>query len=185
MAYEFHGKYKKNIENEPAYKEMIILQREMRKWTSAISCLGREPFVDKEYGSFDEGGAINALWPKKGYGGASVKPADPEEAHTLIGRSVEYIKEAYNLFEDFEFEDRRNELITLLNGIRDRLLTADGFTPIQRLISRTVDILRPIEAGYAARIYDCTRELQKTYGSNAAWAAISVTTLGLINKPEN
>ena len=65
LAYELFKNYKINIENEPAYKEMIILQAEMENWTSAISCLGREPLAEKKYGSFDEGGAINALYAKK------------------------------------------------------------------------------------------------------------------------
>ena len=65
LAYELFKNYKENIEKEPAYKEMVILQTEMEKWTSAISCLGREPFEAKEYGSFDEGGAINALSSKR------------------------------------------------------------------------------------------------------------------------
>ena len=60
LVYELFKNYKDNIENEPAYKEMMILQREMEKWTSAISCIGREPLEGKAYGSFDEGGAINA-----------------------------------------------------------------------------------------------------------------------------
>ena len=49
LAFELFKNYKENIEKEPAYKEMIILQREMEKWTSAISCLGREPFEEKAY----------------------------------------------------------------------------------------------------------------------------------------
>jgi hypothetical protein len=106
LAYELLKNYKENIEAEPAYQEMRILRAELEKWTSAISCLGREPLDDREYGSLEEGGAINALYNKK-----------------------------------------------ILNG-------------------------------YTARIYDCSREIQKTLGSNAAWAAVSMTTLGLVKKPE-
>ena len=92
LAYELFKNYKENIEKEPAYKEMIILQGEMQKWTSAISCLGRESFEEKKYGSFDEGGAINALYPKKGLGSSSIKAAEPEEASVLIGSAVDYIR---------------------------------------------------------------------------------------------
>ena len=184
LAYELFKNYKENIEKEPAYKEMIILQREMEKWTSAISCLGREPFEAKDFGSFDEGGAINALYRKKGLGSTSVKPADPAEACILIGRAVDYIVEVENLFEDNSFEDKREALVAQLERIQNQLNTTEDYQPIQIQLSRIVDEIRPIESGYASRIYDCSREIQKTLGSNAAWAAISMTTLGIIKKPE-
>jgi hypothetical protein len=184
LAYELFRNYKENIEKEPAYKEMTILQREMEKWTSAISCLGREPFEKKGYGSFDEGGAINALYPKKGLGGSSVKAADPKEAYTLIGRAINHIREVENLLEDNTFEEKRKALVTQLRRIQVHLKGADDFNPIQKQLTKIVDDIRPIESGYASRIYDCSREIQKTLGSNAAWAAISMTTLGLVKKPE-
>ena len=184
LVYELFKNYKTNIENEPAYKEMIILQAEMEKWTSAISCIGREPLEEKEYGSFDEGGAINALYRKKGLVSTSVKPADPAEACILIGRAVDYIVEVENLFEDNSFEDKREALITQLERIQNQLNTTEDYQSIQIQLSRIVDEIRPIESGYASRIYDCSREIQKTLGSNAAWAAISMTTLGIIKKPE-
>ena len=65
LAYELIKNYKENIEAEPAYQEMMILQAELEKWTNAISCLGREPFKEREYGSLEEGGAINALFSEK------------------------------------------------------------------------------------------------------------------------
>ena len=184
LAYELFKNYKENIEKEPAYKEMVILQREMEKWTSAISCLGREPFEAKAYGSFDEGGAINALYRKKGLGGSSIKAPDPAEAHTLIGRAIDYIMEVENLFEENTFEEKRKALINQLKSIQNQLDTIDDYHPIQKQLARIVDEIKPIESGYASRIYDCSREIQKTLGSNAAWAAISMTTLGLVKKPE-
>ena len=184
LAYELLKNYKENIEKEPAYKEMIILQREMEKWTSAISCLGRQPFEEKEYGSFDEGGAINALYRKKGLGSSSVKAADPEEADALIGRSINYIMEVDNLFEDGKFEEKRKALIAQLKRIQAQLKGNADFNSIQNQLAQIVDEIRPIESGYASRIYDCSREIQKALGSNAAWAAISTTTLGLVKKPE-
>ena len=36
LAYEFVKSYKENIENEPAYREMTVLQIELEKWTSAM-----------------------------------------------------------------------------------------------------------------------------------------------------
>ena len=61
---------------------------------------------------------------------------------------------------------------------------SEGSVSVENLLAGLVDDLRPIENGYAARIYDCSREIQKTLGSNAAWAAVSMTTLGLVNKPK-
>ena len=64
------------------------------------------------------------------------------------------------------------------------MIVADDFKPMQNQLAQIVDAIRPIESGFASRIYDCSREIQKTLGSNAAWAAISMTTLGLVKKPE-
>jgi hypothetical protein len=183
LAYDLSRNYRENIEKEPAYQERVILQREMEKWMSAISCLGREPFEEKEYGSFDEGGAINALYPKKGLGSSSVKAADPKEALALIERSIRYIMEVENLFEDRKFEGKRRELIERLEILQDQLNRTVDYKPIQMQLAQIVDEIRPIESGYASRIYECDREIEKTVGSNAAWAAISTTTLGLVKKP--
>ena len=84
LAYELFKHYKENIEAEPAYQEMRILQTELEKWTSAISCLGREPFEDKAFGSLEEGGAINALYPKQSMAGSQLKAADPEVARRIM-----------------------------------------------------------------------------------------------------
>jgi len=183
LAYELFKNYKTNIENEPAYKEMIILQAEMENWTSAISCLGREPLEQKAYGSFEEGGAINALYAKKLLRGQAVKAPDPKEACTLIERSIEYILLAENLLEDDKFEEKRKALVSQLSRLQELIDEVDDYRPIQSELARIVNEIRPIEYGYATRIYDCSQEIQKTLGSNAAWAAISMATLGLVKKP--
>jgi len=182
LAYEFIKSYKENIEKEPAYQEMKILQTELEKWTSAISCLGREPLEEYEFGSFDEGGAINALHRKKALKGRGVKPADPKEAYTLIGRSMNYIRQAENLLSDDRFEKKKKGLVSQLRKLQLQMSKFDDYRPIQKQLAQIVDEIRPIAAGYSSRIYDCSREIQKTLGSNAAWAATSMTTLGLIKK---
>ncbi|MBT8372473.1 MAG: hypothetical protein KJO34_16010 [Deltaproteobacteria bacterium] len=184
LVYELFKNYKENIENEPAYKEMMTLQEEMEKWNSAISCIGREPIEKRDYGSFDEGGAINALYRKKVIGGHACKDADPQEAYTLIGRSVNYIRETENLLANDQFEENRKALISRLRSIRKKINTVADYRPIQNNLAQIVAEIRPIEAGYATRIYDCSQEIQKTFGSNAAWAAISMVTLGLVKKSE-
>ena len=184
LAYELFKHYKENIEAEPAYQEMRILQAEFEKWTSAISCLGREPFHNNEYGSLEEGGAINALYKKKTLTGPGSRAADPQEAYTLIGRSMNYIRETENIFEDAQFAEIKKALVSNLREIQLQISRADDFRPLQQQLARIVDDLRPIENGYTARIYDCSREIQKTLGSNAAWAAVSMTTLGLLKKPK-
>jgi hypothetical protein len=184
LVYELFKNYKDNIENEPEYKEMMILQEEMEKWTSAISCLGREPWAEKEYGSFYEGGAINSLYKKKLLGSKSIKAADPKEAYILIGRSIDYILKTENLLEDDQYDEKRNLLVSQLKKLREQINTVDDYTPIQKGLAMIVDEIRPIESGYASRIYDCSQEIQKTLGSNAAWASISMATLGLVKKPQ-
>ncbi len=183
LAYELYKHYKENIENEPAYKEMMILQQEMEKWTSAISCLGRQPLEQTEYGSFNEGGAINALYKKRALGGRGVKAADSQEAFTLIGRAMTYLLQTENLLEEDQFATKRKALVSRLKRLQKQIDQVEAYRPIQKELARIVDEIRPIESGYASRIYDCSREIQKTLGSNAAWAAISMATLGLVKKP--
>jgi len=184
LAYEFFKNYKYNIEKEPAYQEMMILQAELEKWTSAISCLGREPMQEKEFGSFDDGGALNALYRKKAFSGEGFKEADPKEAYTLIGRSMNYIRQTDNLLNDDRFEKNKKELIAKLRKLQLQIGKADDYRPIQSELGRIVDEIRPIAAGYSSRVYECSREIQKTQGSNAAWAAIAMATLGLVKKPQ-
>lgn len=184
LAYEMFKHYKENIETEPAYQKMRVLQVELQKWTSAISCLGREPFEEKAYGSLAEGGAINALYPKQSIKGSQLKAAEPKEAYTLIGRAMNYIRQTENLLDDGAFALKTDELLSRLRQLQLRLGRVDDLRPIQKQLSQIVDEIRPIESGYAARIYDCRREIQKTLGSNAIWAAASMTTLGLVKKPK-
>lgn len=183
VVFELFKQYKDNIETEPAYKEMMILQEEMNKWISAISCIGRDPSIDREYGSIDEGGAINALFEKKLYRTQGTKAADPKEAKTLIGRSIGYISETENLLNDEQFEEKRDRLIARLKRLQSDIDSVKDYGPIRRELSKIVMEIQPIESGYTSRIYDCSQEIQKTLGSNAAWAAISTATLGLLKKP--
>jgi hypothetical protein len=184
LAYEFMKTYRKNMENEPAYKEMLILQYEMEKWANAISCIGREPFDLRAYGSFYDGGAINALYRKKVLSGEGVRAADPKEASSLIQRSVDYLLETENLLEDDRFEEKKQMLIARLERLKEQIKRAHDHGPIQQELARIVDEIRPIESGYASRIYDCSREIQQKVGSNAAWASLTTATLGLIKKPQ-
>ena len=185
MAYELFRSYKDNIEGEPAYQEMVILQQELEKWGSAVSSIGRKPFKDEEFGALDEGGAINALHKKKMLDSKEVKPADPEEAASLIERAIEYIKETENVLDDKDFDAKRSDLIERLDMLRQKITTDDDYSPIQQELADIVTLLKPIESAYSSRIYDCSREIQKKSGSNAAWAALSMVTLGLVKKPKD
>ena len=184
LVFELYKNYKENIENEPAYQEMTVLQTELDKWVSAISCIGNEAGGNQEYGSFDEGGAINALYRKKVLAGEGFREANPKEAYALIGRSMNYIRQAENLLEDAKFDEKQKALISRLRRLQLEISDAHDYRPIQNQLAQIVDEIRPITGGYATRIYDCSREIQKTLGSNAAWAAISMTTLGLVKKPQ-
>jgi hypothetical protein len=185
MAYELLKSYKDNIENEPAYQEMTVLQQELEKWGSAISCIGRQPYEDKEYGSLDEGGAINALYKKKLLAEDATKPADTGTASELIQRAEAYIKDTANVLEDGEFDGKRADLVHQLEILRNEIDKSNVYVPIQKKLSQIVSEIKPIESAYSARIYDCSREIQKNQGSNVAWAAVSMVTLGFVKKPKD
>lgn len=187
MAYELFKNYKDNIESEPAYQEMVILQHELEKWGSAVSCIGRKPITENQYGSLDEGGAINALRKKRMIDSAQLKPGDPEEASTLIERAIGYIEQTENVFDDKDFIEKRTELIERLKRINNNIMINSGkdYTPIQRELAELVVALKPIESAYSSRIYDCSQVIQKKVGSNAAWAALSMVTLGIVKKPKD
>ena len=183
LAYELIKSYRENIEKEPAYQEMIILQAELKKWTSAIACLGSDCSADMEYGSLDDGGAINALYRKRVFKGQGIIEADPKEAYCLIGRSLNYIRQTENLLDDERYAKKKKALVSRLRKLQLQINKVEDYRPIQKKLGQIVAEIRPIAAGYSARIYDCSREIQKTMGSNAAWAAISMVTLGLVKKP--
>jgi hypothetical protein len=185
MAYELFKSYKDNIEGEPAYQEMLILQQELEKWGSAVSSIGRKPFKDEKFGALDEGGAINALHQKKMLDSNEMKPADPEEAASLIERAIGYIKETENVLDDNDFDSKRSDLVERLDMLRQKITTENDYQPIQQELTDIVALLKPIESAYSSRIYDCSREIQKKAGSNAAWAALSMVTLGLVKKPKD
>ncbi len=183
MAFELFKSYKDNIEHEPAYQEMVILQHELEMWGSAISCLGRKVFSHGRYGDLNEGGAINALTEKQMVGGGAAKPADPEAAATLIDRSIGYIRQTENVFEDDAFDEKRDDLIDRLAQLRTDIAAGQDHAAIRGSLAEIVDILKPIESACSSRIYDCSQEIQKKIGSNAAWAALSMVTLGFVKKP--
>lgn len=183
LGYELYRNYRDNIENEPAYREMVILQMELDKWNAAISCIGQEPHPAGEFGSFYEGGAINALSVKKTLKRPGIKDADPKEAYMLIGRSMNYIRTTENPLPIDQLEEKKSVLLSCMRKLQMQLSRVDDYRPIQNKLAQIVDEIRPIAACYSSRIYDCRREIQKTLGSNVAWAAISMTTLGLVKKP--
>ncbi len=184
MAYELFKSYRDNIESEPAFQEMTLLQQELEKWSGAVSSIGRSPFEEKAYGSFDEGGAVNALYPKRPSSGGAPVPPSPREAADLVRRAVESIDSAENVFEDGQFESKRRDLVDRLREVEAALAEAVDYAPLQQALSDIVAEIKPIESAFSARIYDCSREIQKKLGSNAAWAALSMATLGFIKKPK-
>ena len=113
------------------------------------------------------------------------KPADPDTAKELIERAIGYIKETENLIEDSKFEDKRNDLVNQLEKLRNEIGRSSAYAPIQKKLGQIVNAIKPIESAYSARIYDCSREIQKNQGSNVAWAAVSMVTLGFVKKPKD
>ena len=116
--------------------------------------------------------------------GTGTGPADPKEAYALIGRSMNHIRQTENILDDERFAEKQSALVCRLRELQLQIDRSDDYRPLQQKLGGIVDELRPIENGYAARIYDCSREIQKTLGSNAAWAAVSMATLVLVKKPK-
>jgi len=183
LGYELYRNYRDNIENEPAYREMVSLQTELDKWNAAISCIGQEPHQAGEFGSFYEGGAINALSAKKTLKRPGIQHADPKEAYMLIGRCMNYIRTTENLLPIDQFEEKKSALLSRLRRLQLQLNRVDDYRPIQNELAQIADEIRRIAAKYSARNYDCRQAFQRTLSSNAAWAAVSTTTLGLVKKP--
>jgi hypothetical protein len=183
MALELFRSYKNNIEQEPAYQEMVILQHELEMWGSAISCLGRKRFAQSRFGDLHEGGAINALTEKQTVSGGTTQPADPEAAAALIDRSIGYIRQTENVFEDDAFDEKRDDLVDRLAQLRTDIAAGRDHGAIGSALAEIVDVLKPIESACSSRIYDCSQEIQKKIGSNAAWATLSMVTLGIVKKP--
>jgi len=183
LGYELYRNYRNNIENEPAYREMAILQMELDKWSAAVSCIGQEPHPAGEFGSFYEGGAINALSPKKTLRTPGIQDADVKEAYMLIGRCMNYIRTTENILPIDQFEDKKSALLSRMRRLQLQLNRVEDYRPIQNELVQIADEIRSIAARYSCRIYDCRQEFQKTLRSNAAWAAVSMTTLGLVKKP--
>jgi hypothetical protein len=97
---------------------------------------------------------------------------------------MNYIRQTENLLGDAEFEEKKNALVSQLRKLQLQINDAEDYRPIQKKLTQIVAEIRPIAGGYTARVYDCSREIQKTLGSNAAWAAVSMATLGLVKKPQ-
>ena len=182
LLFELFRDYRHNIESEPAFQEMRIVQSELEKWSGAVSCIGRRPYEGKTYGSFEEGGAINALYPKLLLDGHTIRPPDIREAVALVKRAAALITETGNVMNDADFDDRKSRLIGQLSMLAAQLPQVDDKRPIQQALTGVTRRIKPIESGLAARIYDCSREIQKTLGSNAAWAGLSMVTFGMIKK---
>jgi chromosome segregation ATPase len=113
-----------------------------------------------------------------------IKPADPQEAEKLIVRAINYIEETENVLEDNDFNERISDLTDRLEALRQKISALKDHRPIQEELTEIVAELKPIESAYSSRIYDCSGEIQKKAGSNAAWAALSMVTLGLVKKPK-
>jgi DNA anti-recombination protein RmuC len=96
---------------------------------------------------------------------------------------MNYIRRTENLAGDDRFETKKKELVAQLRTLQLQISQVDDYRSIQKKLGQIVAEIRPLASGYASRVYDCRRKIQKTTGSNAAWAAVSMTTLGLVKKP--
>jgi DNA anti-recombination protein RmuC len=96
---------------------------------------------------------------------------------------MNYLRQTENIAGDELFENKKKALVSQLRKLQLQITDVDDYRSIQKKLGQIVDEIRPLAAGYSARVYDCSRKIQKTMGSNAAWATISMATLGLVKKP--
>ena len=192
-TYEFFSTLNKNIKNEPAFQEMVKYKQEFEKWSSAVSCIGREPYTQGALGSLDEGGCINALSKKKtlNLGGRqsskqdTIMP-DPKLAKELLERAIDYIAKTENLAGDENFEEQKENLVEKLRDLNNQIKCPYqpniDYSPIQEELSEIVKSIKPINSDYRTKIYRCQAKLQETMPRNAGWAMASTLTMGLVKK---
>lgn len=191
-TYEFFSTLNKNMKDEPAFQEMTKYKLELEKWSSAISCIGREPYVKGALGSIDEGGCINALSKKQTLNleGLSSKQStiapDPELAKELLDRAINYATQTENLAGNERFEKQKENLIKKLTALNNQIEHPHkhgiDYSPIQQGLSEIVRSIVPIEAEYNTKVYEYQTKLQKTTPRNVAWSLITTLTMGIVKK---
>ncbi|MCG2719037.1 MAG: hypothetical protein L6408_09440 [Nanoarchaeota archaeon] len=179
--YELGVEYKRNIEDEPVFQEMQTYQKELEKWGTAVSCLGRDSKT-KGYGSFDEGGCINALAPKKTINTGQTIDPDYKQGKELLERAIYCVQETENLLDDGQFEQDKESLLQKLNNLETRIQPNQNYEQIRFELGKVVKEIQPRESQYRTKIYNCQKELDKTFPNNAAWATASAATLGIVTK---
>lgn len=191
-TYEFFSTLNKNMKNEPAFQEMTKYKSELEKWSSVISCIGREPYVERALGSINEGGCINALSKKQTLNleGLSSKQStiapDPELAKELLERAINYTTQTENLAGNKCFEKQKENLIKKLTALNNQIehpyKHGIDYSPIQRELSELVRSIIQIEAEYNTKVYEYQTKLQKTTPRNAAWSLTTTLTMGIVKK---
>ena len=146
-AYEGVQAARTYFSTHPIETELKPFAEELGKWGNAVSCLGRTPYVQGQFSSQFEGGAINALGLKKlctlpteYYGIPGTKkaqynhrfsiplteedlrdrnliPPDPLEAQKLIREAAASIEDTVNLLEHQNFDEVKEQAIKQLHAI--------------------------------------------------------------------
>lgn len=195
-TYEFLINLDKNMKNEPAYQEMLKHKSEFEKWSSTISCIGREPYVKESLGSVHEGGCINALSKKETLNlrydpnfKPNIIPPDPKLAKELLGRAIDYVTQVENLADDEHFDEQKENLVKKLKVLNKKIKSPYqpniNYSPVQQELSEIVRSIIPMETVYMLRVFEYQIKLQATKPRNAAWAAASALTAGLVKKKPN
>ncbi len=161
-------------------KELKALYEEKSYWSSAISCIGRNPYTPGTVCSLDEGGAICALARKHRitldtrYGSRGVEadiiitdsmggdeeyyfPPDPKRAKGLVSGAVAYLKEATCTTVQIEqFDKKRNAIVKRLEGLESILETKtnprEDYSNIQGMLLYEVERMISIETVYQSKI---------------------------------
>lgn len=143
--------FKTYTRKDPYNKLIAPLEEELNKWSSAISCIGRDPYFIGDICSIEKGGAINALGKKEllhistRYPTVYDKPnmeyhapqdsqenfenkkdsktinPNPKEAKRLINLALEYLDNTIDKINIEEFEKKKKKITNNLRGINEKL----------------------------------------------------------------
>lgn len=195
-AYSVTKKFRAYLKNDPNAKKIAGLSREHQKWTTAISCLGSDPYSPGYICAIEKGGAINALGEKISISklttrypeGACTFDPEPEKAKKLIQKSINKVVTATDNLGIENYTKTRIKILDDLNKINAELEPEFNpkinYTPYQQEISNIVRKMYDIEWDYNKEISRRVKELHKKipiYLAKAGWEGTFGELLDMIN----
>jgi len=188
-AYSVTSKYIKYVKNDADAKRIQEYANEMYKWSSAISCIGREPYKVGDICTLDKGGAINDLGDKIAVPILSTRytqdisntviPPAPNKAKELVLRAIDYITDTHNNLGIKNFIKQKQEIIKQFKSVDEKLEpeynSKMDYTPFQISLSSIVRKMVSIEWEYNLAISKLVNKLNKKKPGYAAEALFDGT----------